>query len=105
MTARLANSLKIRALDVFARYGKLNPPAWAVLAGFKPLRSSYTYLLRLYRFGLLNRERDYRGLLIYALSARGRERLRWLRGLHDPQSSQSIPLEVSHGASIPNALK
>ena len=82
-----SNALKRRALEIFANYGNLNPPAWAVLAKMFPIRSSYTYLLRLHRFGLLNRERDHRGLLIYAISPRGRERLAWLSG---PQSDETI---------------
>ena len=99
------NNLKRRALEVFAVYGSLNPPAWAVLARMFPIRSAYTYLLRLHRFGLLNRTRDHRGFLIYTISERGRDRLRWLQSLHHPQSSHSIPLETTHGASIPNAIK
>jgi hypothetical protein len=72
------NSLKHRALEVFALYGPLNPPAWAVLTPLYPIRSAYTYLLRLHRFGLLNRNRDANDLLVYSLSGRGRERLLWL---------------------------
>src|SRR4051794_23601680 len=89
-----SNSLKRRALEIFERYGRLNPPAWAVLANMRPTRSSYSYLLRLHRFGLLNRERDTRGFLIYTISERGRERLNWLSSLHSPQSSQIIPLDT-----------
>jgi len=78
MKHEFRNSLKRRALGIFARYGSLNPPAWASLADFSPVRGAYTYLLRLHRFGLLNRERDAQGLLIYTISQRGRERLNWL---------------------------
>ena len=73
------NSLKRRSLEIFVLYGRLNPPAWALLANMTPVRSSYSYLLRLHRFGLLNRERDSEGLLIYTMSERGRERLNWLQ--------------------------
>jgi hypothetical protein len=79
------NTLKRRALEVFARHGKLNPAAWAVLAPMYPIRSAYTYLLRLHKFGLLNRERDEKGLLIYAISERGRQRLKWLSIPNRPQ--------------------
>ena len=79
------NCLKRRALEIYARYGSLNPPAWAALANMLPVRSSYTYLLRLHRFGLLNRERDAQGLLIYTISERGRERLNWLSIPHRPR--------------------
>jgi hypothetical protein len=53
-----ANSLKKRTLEIFFVYGSLNPPAWAKLTNFFPVRAAYTYLLRLHRFGLLNRTRD-----------------------------------------------
>ena len=74
------NSLKRRTLQIFQNRGWLNPPAWAVLAGAFPLRCSYSYLLRLHRFGLLRRRRDSRGLVVYRLSAKGERRLAWLRG-------------------------
>ncbi len=77
--ARSYNSLKRRALQVFQDRGSLNPSAWAVLAGFCPVRASYSYLLRLHRWGLLERRRDARGLLLYRLSRKGADRLAWLR--------------------------
>jgi hypothetical protein len=68
------NALKTRALEGFAQHGRwLSPPEWAVLAGFYPTRASYSYLLRLHRSGLL--ERNCSGLLVYRLSKRGRLRL------------------------------
>jgi hypothetical protein len=85
----LPNTLKIRALEIFETYGSLNPPTWAALAEFFPIRAAYTYLLRLHRFGLLNRTRDQSGLLLYTLSDRGRERLRWLTIPNGPNSSQT----------------
>jgi len=99
------NFLKYRALEIFARYGALNPPAWASLANIWPVRSAYTYLLRLYRYGLLNREHDHSGFLVYTISTRGRERLDWLQCLQRPQSSQNSPMEATYGASIPSAVK
>ncbi len=74
------NSLKRRALAVFEDRGWLSPPAWAVLAGFYPVRASYSYLKRLHKWKLVERSLDRRGLLLYRLSLRGRERLAWLRG-------------------------
>jgi len=72
------NKLKKRALEIFERHGGwLSPPQWAVLARFYPVRASYSYLLRLHRFGLLERH-DSTGGLFYRLSDRGRNRLRWL---------------------------
>jgi hypothetical protein len=79
MQRRGYNGLKKHALAVFvSKGGWLNPPAWAVLAGFYPVRASWTYLLRLHRFGLLQRRRDPRGLVLYRLTERGRRRLVWL---------------------------
>jgi hypothetical protein len=73
------NSLKWRALSVFENRGWLSPPAWAVLAGFYPVRASYSYLKRLFTWKLLERSLDRRGLLLYRLSPRGADRLAWLR--------------------------
>ena len=73
------NLLKRAALEAFEERGWMNPVMWAVLVGFYPARASYSYLLRLHRFGLLERRRNADGLLMYRLSARGAERLAWLR--------------------------
>lgn len=74
------NKLKKHALEIFERHGGwLSPPEWSVLAAFYPTRASYSYLLRLHRFGLLDRRRSA-GLLRYQLSHRGRLRLTWLNG-------------------------
>jgi len=73
------NELKAKGLAIFEKNGRLNPSDWAVRAGFHPIRASYSYLVRLHRFGLLRRGRDGRGRISYSLSARGRRRLNWLR--------------------------
>jgi hypothetical protein len=73
------NLLKMSALEIFEKHGLLNPPMFAVLSGFFPMRAAYTYLLRLHRFGLLLRRRDERGLILYQISQRGLERLAWLK--------------------------
>ena len=73
------NRLKIRILGILDEAGWLNPPRISALVGFFPVRAIYSYLLRLHRWGLLDRRRDRRGLLIYRLSARGRTRLAWLK--------------------------
>src|SRR5579872_7481797 len=90
------NSLKFRALEIFKSYGSLSPSAWAVLAKFVPVRASYSYLLRLHRFGLLNRTRDQSGLLLYSLSDRGRKRLQWLHIPNGPKPSPVSPKEATH---------
>lgn len=77
---RKYNSLKRHALTVFEGRAWLSPPAWAVLAHFYPVRASYSYLKHLYKWRLLDRALDRRGLLMYRLNARGRARLVWLRG-------------------------
>jgi len=73
------NKLKKRALEVFERYGGwLTPSEWAVLAGFYPIRAAYSYLLRLHRFGLLDRKITM-GRVLYKTSERGKNRLAWLQ--------------------------
>jgi hypothetical protein len=72
------NYLKRHTLEIFRVHGPLNPPAWARIAQFSPIRASYSYLLRLHRLGLLNRSCDPSGFLLYSLSDRGRARLEWL---------------------------
>ncbi len=99
-----SNSLKKRGLQIFTLYGSLNPPAWAALAKFFPVRASYSYLLRLHRFGLLNRTRDKSGLLLYSLSDRGRARLEWLTILNSPNPSLPKSKETTHAIRVPNAI-
>ena len=74
------NKLKIRTPKVFA----FAPGVWfrptevAERLDYYPRRAAWTYLKRLWRFGLL--ERSYlSGTLKYKISERGMARLRWLR--------------------------
>ncbi len=71
------NCLKQRTLRLFAKHGPMTPQAFAVIARM-PRSGSYTYLQRLAGYALLAREHKARGLLIYRITDRGRERLRWL---------------------------
>jgi DNA-binding transcriptional regulator PaaX len=72
------NKLKKHTLETFERRaGWISPPEWAVLVGFYPVRAAYSYLLRLHRFGLLERQESPRGVL-YSLSEKGRQRIAWL---------------------------
>lgn len=72
------NKLKKHALEVFECHGGwLSPPTWSVLAGFYPVRAAYSYLLRLHRFGLLERQSSS-GSILYSLSEKGKQRLTWL---------------------------
>jgi len=73
------NRRKRQALQIFQARGWLNPAAWAMLAGFYPVRASYSYLARLHYWGLLERARSPCGLILYRLSAKGARRLAWLR--------------------------
>jgi len=74
------NKLKIRTLNVFA----FAPGAWfgpaevADRLDFVPRRAAWTYLKRLWRFGLLERS-SLSGALKYKISGRGMDRLRRLR--------------------------
>ena len=74
------NQTKLRALEVFEHAEWLSPPAWAVVAGFYPVRAAYSYLKRLWRWRLLERRLDRRGLLLYRITPKGVARLAWLRG-------------------------
>ena len=76
---RAYNRMKLRALATLEDRGWLSPPAWAVLAGYYPVRTAYTYLKRLWNWKLLERQLDRRGLLLYRISERGQARLEWLR--------------------------
>lgn len=69
------NERKRQALEIFTQYDHLRPPDWAIAAGFYPTRSSFSYLLRLHRMGLLRRRHDWRGRIMYQLSPHG---ARWL---------------------------
>ncbi|MGH9475074.1 MAG: hypothetical protein ACRD1C_01950 [Terriglobales bacterium] len=74
------NELKLEALGTFEGRGWLSPPAWAVLARVYPVRAAYSYLKQcLWRWKLLERRLDARGLILYRLSKKGGERLAWLR--------------------------
>jgi len=86
---RTKNELKIRVLNVLQR-GWLDPSTISVQVGFFPVRAVYSYLLRLHRWGLLERQRDVRGLLRYRISKRGMDRLEWLLA-HEPyQKSKGL---------------
>jgi len=87
------NLLKLRALDAFEKHGRMNPPVFAVLVGFYPARAAYTYLLRLHRFGLLRRHKNYGELIFYSISPRGKERLDWLRSNIQTQERRQRQIE------------
>jgi len=57
----------------------LRADALAWKAGVSPKRAVYWRLNRLWGFGLLQRQRDSQGFLIYRITRRGRERLAYLK--------------------------
>jgi hypothetical protein len=71
--------LKLRALGVFARGEWLTPDQVAQQLNLFPHRSAWTYLKRLWSFGLLERSYLGKGTLVYKISEAGVARLRWLR--------------------------
>jgi hypothetical protein len=73
------NRRKRQALQIFHERGWLNPPTFAMLAGMRPIRGVYSNLRRLHGWGLLERARSARGLILYRLSPKGASRLAWLR--------------------------
>ena len=77
MQKRAFNELKRETLALFeASPGGLQPQIYAQRIGKLPGRAAYSYLKRLWRWGLLlRRESPVR----YRISERGRDRLAWLR--------------------------
>jgi hypothetical protein len=75
------NELKMEVLALFAStQGEwLGPNEAAEKLDFFPARSVWTYLKRLWSFGLLDRRSRGRGTLEYRISEQGVTRLRWLR--------------------------
>ena len=58
----------------------MDVPAFAHRVGIRPVRRSYTYLAHLEDLGLVTRAWDAREKLHFQITARGLERLQWLRG-------------------------
>ena len=79
------NELKLQVLALFAstQGDWLGPNEAGEKLGFFPTRSAWTYLKRLWGFGLLERRSRGRGTLEYRISDLGRSRLRWLRSQRD----------------------
>ena len=73
------NGLKIRVLRSLARSGLWTRPT-TLWVGTRtgPIDNVWSYLARLWRWGLLERRRGATGLLEYRITDRGRERLEWL---------------------------
>jgi len=73
------NDLKRRVLWAFVRSGSwLRPHALSTQVRTGPLDNVWSYLARLWGWGLLRRRRGVTGRLEYRITDRGRERLAWL---------------------------
>jgi DNA-binding PadR family transcriptional regulator len=72
---------KVEVLSIFDRSGGFLTPdqVRGKLQRSPDRRSAYSYLLRLFRQGLLERKQTGRGSLAYRLTERGRARLEYLR--------------------------
>ena len=90
------NQRKRQTLAIFQERGWMNPATFAALSGMRPKRGVYSYLSRLWSWGLLERKRSARGLILYRLSARGEERLAWLR--RGPEAGSSRKSRRQGGA-------
>jgi hypothetical protein len=79
------NELKLQVLSLLASTQSewLGPNEATEKLDFFPARSAWTYLKRLWGFGLLERRSRGRGTLEYRISDLGRARLRWLRSQGD----------------------
>jgi hypothetical protein len=79
------NELKLRTLSAFANANGewLKPIEVAKRLDFRPYRSMWTYLSRLWRFGLLERRFFGKGTLKYRISEAGTARLDWIRSEKD----------------------
>ena len=73
------NKLKRQTLSMFADADWLRPIDVAERLRFFPRRSAWSYLKRLWGFGLLDRRSIGKGTLEYRISDAGLARLRWLR--------------------------
>jgi hypothetical protein len=72
------NERKRTVLAVLEPGGWMTPAMIAALARMRQ-DNAYSLLKRYWRWGLLRRRTDREGRLLYCLSERGRQRLRWLR--------------------------
>ena len=73
------NKTKKRALEVLEDKTWMDVPTLARKVGILPVRRAYTYLAHLEELGLVIRGWDAPGKLYFQITARGLERLEWLR--------------------------
>jgi hypothetical protein len=70
------NERKAQTLEFFSRRQWTRPGVYAAECAFYPHKAAWTYLLRLRKWGLLNRGHDVTGRVVYKLAPRG---ARWLQ--------------------------
>jgi hypothetical protein len=73
------NKTKKRTLEILENKNWLDVPAIARKVGIRPVRRAYTYLAHLEDMGLIKGGWDAAGKLHFQITARGLERLEWLR--------------------------
>ena len=73
------NKTKKKALEVLEDKTWLDVPAFSRKVGIRPVRRTYTYLAHLEDLGLVKRGWDAHDKLHFQITARGLERLQWLR--------------------------
>ena len=76
---RSYNKTKKRTLEILENKTWLDVPTLGRKAGIQPVRRAYTYLAHLEDMGLITRGWDAAGKLHFQITARGLERLEWLR--------------------------
>jgi len=74
------NKTKKRALEILENKTWLDVPTIAHKVGIRPVRRAYTYLAHMEDMGLVKGGWDVAGKLHFQITARGLERLEWLRG-------------------------
>jgi hypothetical protein len=89
MARHLYNELKVQVLRVLgsAPHGWLTPREIAQRARFSRVRSAWSYLFRLYRWGLLRRRSA--PYVEYSLTRKGRRRLIWLISTRQQNSDRT----------------
>jgi len=73
------NKTKKRTLEILENIPWLDVPTIAYKVGIRPVRRAYTYIAHLEDMGLVKGGWDAAGKLHFQITARGLERLEWLR--------------------------
>ena len=68
---RKFNERKQLTFEYLAERQWVRPPAYAAALGIFPIRATYSYLRKLYKWNYLKRGFDIRGRVVYRLAPRG----------------------------------